>query len=373
MKFRILILLSLCFFSVKAQYLSTPQDGGNKKAGVSERIGLTDVSVSYDRPALKGREGKIWGQLVHFGYADLGFGTSKAAPWRAGANENTIISLSTDVKIEGKDLSAGKYALFMAVQENEVTLIFSKNASSWGSYFYDQAEDALRVNIKPIKDLPLVERLKFEFGDQTESSATLNLLWEKWKIAFKIEVDLPKTVLASVRNELRNERGFYWQSFQQAATLALKYGSTDEALLWANKAISEPFIGEANFQTLTTKSQILRKLNRNEEADITIKEAIQKGNYQELEQLAKQFASQKRLPEALDVLKVNASKNPSILAANVSLAKGYAALSDFKNATKTAKIAEAQTQLPAEKESIAKMIKAYSEGKESLSETTPKK
>src|SRR3954471_21748747 len=115
--------------------------GGNKKAIIGERIGLTDVTIHYDRPGVKGREGQIWGKLIHTGYADLGFGTSKAAPWRAGANENTTIEFSTDVKVEGQALPAGKYGFFIAYDPNESTLIFSKNASSWGSFFYNDKED----------------------------------------------------------------------------------------------------------------------------------------------------------------------------------------------------------------------------------------
>src|SRR5215216_6436127 len=91
-----------------AQLTSLP-NGGNKKAWIGERVGLTDVTIQYSRPGVKGREGKIWGQLIHTGYTNLGFGTSKAAPWRAGANENTIIEFSTDVKIEGQPLKAGRY------------------------------------------------------------------------------------------------------------------------------------------------------------------------------------------------------------------------------------------------------------------------
>src|SRR6187431_661572 len=127
--------------------LTVAPSGGNKKASVSERIGLTDVTIEYNRPGVKGREGKIWGQLVHTGFTDQGFGTSKSAPWRAGANENTVIEFSTDVKIEGQPLAAGKYGFFVAYDANEPTLIFSKNSTSWGSFFYDMKEDALRVKV----------------------------------------------------------------------------------------------------------------------------------------------------------------------------------------------------------------------------------
>lgn len=92
-----------------AAQLTTTPSGGNKKASVSEMVGLTNVTVQYSRPGVKGREGKVWGVLAHNGFTDLGFGTSKSSPWRAGANENTTIEFSTAVKIEGKDLPAGKY------------------------------------------------------------------------------------------------------------------------------------------------------------------------------------------------------------------------------------------------------------------------
>src|SRR6476620_9651492 len=131
-------LFALCILisSISFAQLTTTASGGNKKAVVGERIGLTDVTIHYDRPGVKGREGKIWGQLVPVGFVDLGFGSSKAAPWRAGANENTTIEFSTDVVIEGKPLAAGRYAFFVAYDPNESTIIFSNNSTSWGSFFY---------------------------------------------------------------------------------------------------------------------------------------------------------------------------------------------------------------------------------------------
>src|ERR1044071_8082168 len=145
-------LLFLFGVGTKAQLtpLASPPEGGNKKASVSEYIGITNVKIDYDRPGVKGREGKIYGNLVHKGFENLGFGTAKASPWRAGANENTTVEFSTPVKIEGKDLAAGKYGFFIAYDPAECTIIFSKNNSSWGSYFYDEAEDALRVKVKPV-------------------------------------------------------------------------------------------------------------------------------------------------------------------------------------------------------------------------------
>src|SRR6218665_2508211 len=130
--FLLLLLISSTFSF--AQGLTTPPDGGNKKAFVGERVGITDVTIHYDRPAVKGREGRIWGDLVPYGFTDQGFGISKSAPWRGGANENTTISFSTDVMVEGKPIAAGTYALFIALTETDATIIFSKNSTSWGSF-----------------------------------------------------------------------------------------------------------------------------------------------------------------------------------------------------------------------------------------------
>jgi hypothetical protein len=121
--------------SITAQTLTTPPSGGNKKALVGERIGITDVLITYDRPGVKSRDGHIWGELVHTGFVDQGFGSSKSAPWRAGANENTTISFSTDVKVEGQNLPAGKYGLFVAFDKNESTIIFSKMQAPGGVIF----------------------------------------------------------------------------------------------------------------------------------------------------------------------------------------------------------------------------------------------
>src|SRR4030095_4353260 len=213
--------LFLSIISLSQIPLTTAPSGGNKKASISERIGLTDVNIHYDRPGVKGREGKIWGQLIHVGFIDQGFGSSKAAPWRAGANENTTIEFSTDVKIEGQKLPAGKYGFFIAYDPVECTLIFSKNNSSWGSFYYDEREDALRVKVKPQHLTQNVEWLKYEFINETENTATVAMQWEKLSIPFKIEVDYVKDQIESFRSELRTEKGFIWQSWNQAAQWCL--------------------------------------------------------------------------------------------------------------------------------------------------------
>lgn len=332
-------LLAGCLANSQAQ-LTTPPDGGNKKATVGERIGITDVTIHYDRPGVKGREGKIWGQLVEPGFNDLGFGTSKASPWRAGANENTTIEFSTPVKIEGQDLPAGKYGFFIAYDPQQCTLIFSKNNSSWGSFFYNPAEDALRVTVKPVTLDQSVEWLRYEFLDEAADAATIALEWEKLRIPFRVQVDLDNLQFESFRRELRGERSFNpgWQSFHQAAQYAAdKNKNLEEGLAWAEQAVSGRFIGEANFQTLSTKATLLSKLGRQAEADSTMQQALAHGNMQQLHNYGRQLLNQQKNKEALDVFLMNYKNNPNQFIPLVGLARGYAANGDNKKALQFAK------------------------------------
>lgn len=351
--------------SLNAQQLTTPPSGGNKKALVGERIGLTDVTITYDRPGVKGREGHIWGELVHVGYTDQGFGSSKAAPWRAGSNENTTISFSTDVKVEGKELPAGKYGLFIAYDPNESTIIFSKNSGSWGSYFYDEKEDALRVKVKPQPLDKSVEWLKYEFSNQTNNGATVNLQWEKMSIPFKVEVDLIKTQLASFREELRTDKGFNWEGWNQAAQWCLQNNvNLEQALQWADSASGPTFGGNTNFAPLATKAQILERLGKANEAAAIMKTALPLANMVQLHQYGRQLLAQKKNKEALEIFKLNATKNPNQFTTTVGLARGYSANGDYKSALKFAQQALPLAPDALNKNSIETMIKKLQEGKD---------
>lgn len=359
----IVALLSLCIYS-SAQLTTTPS-GGNKKALVGEQIGLTKVEIHYDRPGVKGREGKIWSQLVHTGFADQGFGSSKAAPWRAGANENTTIHFSTDVKVEGKELPAGTYGLFIAYDPNESTVIFSKNSVSWGSYYYDEKEDALRVKVKPSVTDKSTEWLKYEFSNQTDNSATVNLIWEKLSIPFMVEVDLLKTQLETFRNELRNRQGFVWQTWDQAAQWALQNNTNlEEALRWSDSAISPIFGGNNHFQPFATKAQLLQKTGKTAEADALIKSALPMANMQALHQYGRQLLAQKKNKEALEIFKMNATKNPNQFTTLMGLVRGYSANGDYKSALKFAKQALSLAPNPGNKTNVETMIGKLEQGKD---------
>lgn len=171
------LIMSIHLFDQEAACQTTYPPDNNKKASVSENIGITTVTVNYSRPSVSGREGKIWGDLVHYGFKDLHYGTSKAAPWRAGANENTTVDFSTDVLIENKPLPKGKYGFFIAMGPEQATIIFSKFNTAWGSFYYNPADDALRVDV-PVKHLnESVERLTYQFDEQQTNSAVLSLVW----------------------------------------------------------------------------------------------------------------------------------------------------------------------------------------------------
>src|SRR5688500_16397895 len=173
-----------------AQAISIPPNGNNQRSSVTQHIGIVKVTIDYSSPDVHApdgsdRRGKIWGALVPYGAPDDPFGTCTECPWRAGANQNTVFTVSHDVKIEGQPLPAGRYGLFMEPGQEEWTLIFSKNADSWGAYFYDRKEDALRVKVKPSK-AEFNEWLTYEFIDRKPSTATVALKWEELQVPFTI-------------------------------------------------------------------------------------------------------------------------------------------------------------------------------------------
>lgn len=361
-----LLLLSVFFLALHASgQLTTAAGGGNRKASVSEMIGLTKITINYDRPGVKGREGQIWGKLIHTGFTDLGFGTSKAAPWRAGANENTTIEFSSNVMIDGNPLPAGIYGFFVAYDPNESTVIFSKNSTSWGSFFYNDKEDALRIKVKPVALDKSVEWLKYEFINEGDNNATVALEWEKLMIPFKVEVDYVNQQIESFRRELRSDKGFTYNAWMQAAQFcAQNKTNLDEGLVWAEKSVSEPFIGEKNFQTLSTKAQILALLNRGVEADAVMKEALPLGKVNEIHAYARQLLQQKKGKEAFDVFQLNYNKFPNQFTTNMGMARGYSAIGNYKKALEFAQKAVPQAPDAANKNNLDRIIKLLQDGKD---------
>ena len=351
--------------------LTMPPDGGNQRAEVIQQIGLVRVSVEYSSPDVHGptgedRRGKIWGTLVPYGIHDLGFNNAKG-PWRAGANENTVLTVSHPVKIQGQPLPAGRYGLHMLAGEKDWTLILSKNSTSWGSFSYDQAEDALRVTVTPEK-APYREWLAYDFIDRQQDKATLALHWEELRVPITIAVeDGPGLYIDNMRRELRNFAGFRWQSWQTAAQYCLQQNrNLPEALTWADKAISMPGIGQANFATLSTKAQILDRMSRTTEAEAVMAQALDLPGTQpvEIHQYGRRLLAAGKNKEALAVFQKNAKRFGDAWPVHVGLARGLSAVGDYKTALKHAEIALTQAPDDINKKSLADAIVKLKQGQD---------
>jgi len=187
-RFIFILVLVLSFLLTSIPVFSQPgKVRKSLKAGVSQTLGVdTEITIIYSRPGVKGR--KIWGGLVPYGMAPgNNYSKDKPYPWRAGANENTTIEFNKDILIEGQKLPAGKYGIHMIPGEKEWTVIFSKNNSAWGSFAYNQEEDALRVKVMAV-EAPFQEWLSFGFDELAGTSVTAFLRWEKLKVPFKVKL-----------------------------------------------------------------------------------------------------------------------------------------------------------------------------------------
>ena len=360
-----IILLAIPSFA-QVPYNSAAPNGYTKKAIVSEQVGLTQVTITYHRPAVKGREGKIWGETVHKGFVDQGFGNGKPAPWRAGANENTLIEFDNDVKIEGQILPKGKYGLFIAYEPLESIVIFSKRSDSWGSFFYDEKEDALRVKVKPQPIEKSVEFLKYEFSDSTPNSAVIALLWEKLAIPFKVEVDYLKQQFDAFVAESQNPRSFTPQSLNIAASWSLQNDyQLEKGLEWATAATSPKFPGDpTSFPALSTKAMILDKLGKSDESAAVIKSALPFGNASQLQQLGKQLLAAKKPQAAIEIFQFNYEKNPNQFIALIGMARGLSANGEYTKALEFANKALPLAPNDANKQAVQTMIEKLKAGKD---------
>ncbi|MEM9648109.1 MAG: DUF2911 domain-containing protein [Bacteroidota bacterium] len=332
-----ILIVFLCISSSSyAQLTFLPR--GSQMAKVSQRIGNTDVTIVYSRPSVNDRE--IWGALVPYGMNNLGFGTAAESPWRAGANENTIFKTSHDLTIGGKTLPAGKYGLHMVVNEdNTATVIFSKNHTAWGSYFYEPSQDVIKVDVEA-KEIPHVEQLTYMFTDVDATSAVASLNWEKKQIPFKVETDVTNNVLAEIRSQLQTTPGFSRQSWEQAANFAQNNGGDlDEALGWVDAAIAGQFFSQKNFNNLSIKSQILAKQGKEAEAKALMEEAMPLGTVFQVHGYGRQLIGQGKTQEALEVFKWNAKNHKGTWPVHYGLARGYSALGDNKSTVKHLKLA----------------------------------
>ena len=289
----------------------------SQHALVTQRIGITDISINYHRPMVNKR--KIWGGVVPYG--DV---------WRAGANENTTIAFTNPVSVEGKSLPKGTYGLHMIPGENEWTVIFSKNSTSWGSYTYDQKEDALRVAVKP-QPAEFHEALTYDFDDVKPDSSTITLRWEKIAVPFKVAVNVNEVVQQSLNQQLRGLGQYTWFGWDDAATyLVDNKTNLEEALKYSNKSIEN----EERYENLFTKSRVLDALGRKDEANAARNKALTKANAIQLHTYARQLQNEGKQAEAFTIFRDNAKKNPDQWIVHVGFSRMYSAQGDFANATK---------------------------------------
>lgn len=295
----------------------------SQQAMVKQRIGLTDVTITYHRPLAGGR--KIWGAIVPLGEV-----------WRAGANENTTFEVSDAVSIEGQPLPKGVYGLHMIPTADSWTVIFSKMANAWGSYTYNQSEDALRVTVKP-QPIEMEDALEFEFDEVKPDSALVKMKWEKLAVPFRVSVS-DETTFAKIREYVDRGHGQWeWDSLAQAAQFALtKKSNLEDALRWIDKSIQV----EERFENLSTKADVLKAMNRPDDAKAAWNKASEKAVGPQLYSYARQLQSQKRDAEAMEIFPTVAKRFPDTVYAHLANARIKSAASNFDGAIEDVKKAQ---------------------------------
>jgi len=317
-------LLTLVFLLAPITAWSQPQNittpPPSPAATVSQGIGMSEVTIVYHRPGVKDRE--VWGALVPYN-------DGKPNPWRAGANENTTIEFSTDVLINGKKLPSGTYGLHMIPSPESWTIIFNKNHTSWGSFFYNPDEDALRVQVTPV-GAPHEEWLIYGFEDLTPLGATAYLRWEKLKVPFRIELDGGHaSIVQSLRDQLRGLPGFFSQGYIAAAQYCANNNvELDQGLKWADQGVSNG----GGFNALTVKAQILEKTGKASEATEIMDQALIQANENELNNYGYQLLNQGKTTEAVEIFRENVKRHPDSWNVYDSLGEGLDLTGDTRGA-----------------------------------------
>ena len=300
-------LLGASAATAQAPPLTLPQP--SQAATVSQTVGLTEITISYHRPRVQGRE--IWGKLVPYD-----------AVWRAGANENTTIEFSTPVEVEGHALPAGRYGFHTLPTAGAWQLIFSSVDTNWGSFSYDDGEDVLRIEVMP-EPAPFEEALAYTFDDATATETTIALRWEKLRVPFKVTADTPELIYLSLKKELRGVSQFFWQPWNQAAAALLANKvHLDVAMVWVDQSIAI----QKNFTNSFTKSRLLAAQGDAAGAKKLMDEALPAANEVELNAYGYQLLGSGSTADAVAIFRENLKRNPKSWNAHDSLAEGLVAL-----------------------------------------------
>ena len=212
---------------------------------LKQQVGLTDITVVYSRPGMKGRV--VYGGIVPYGQV-----------WRTGANQATTITFSTPVTLEGHDIPAGTYALFTIPGQSDWTIILNKDANQWGAFNYKQADDFVRFEVTPFALLSPIETFTIEWNRIRDESAVLNLVWDRTVVPIHLHVDVVDKLVPQIQAAMaapgKKSDAFYFQ----AATFYYDHGlDLTNALNWVNAGLADnPFIA---FEMLHLKAEILAK------------------------------------------------------------------------------------------------------------------
>lgn len=311
----------------------------SQAAEVKQRIALTDVTINYHRPVVKGR--KIWDGLVPYGKV-----------WRVGANENTTFEVTSPVTIEGQPLPKGVYGLHAIPTADICTIIFSKTNTGWGSYSYKQDEDALRVTVQPRPLQENEEALEYEFEDLQPTSATVTLKWEKLAVPFKVAVT-DQTTLDNIRAQMKGRGQFTWQAPDEAAQFCLSHNiDLEQGLKWADMSIAN----EERFDNLATKVDLLRAVHKDDEANKTWAKAMEKATAVQLYSYGRRQQNAKKSEQGLGILKEVAKRYPQDIYGHLAEARLKSAAGDFPGAIDEMKKAQAAATSDAQKTGLQPLI-----------------
>jgi tetratricopeptide (TPR) repeat protein len=308
-------------------------------ASVTQKIGLTEIAIAYHRPAVAKR--KVWGELVPYGQV-----------WRAGANENTTIEFSSPVTVGGKQIPAGTYGVHMLPTEKDWTVILSNTSTAWGSFSYDEKEDAVRFTVSP-QPADFEERLEYRFENPTETSVDVVMQWEKVAVSFPVTVDTNAVVIESLQKQLRGLPRFGWQAWNQAAQWALQHNTDlDQALQWADHSITT----QVTFANLRTKAGILEKKGDVKAAEDLRAQAMKIATEVDINLYGYQLLGQKKTDEAIAIFRKNVKDYPNSWNVYDSLGEALAAKGDTKAAVESYNKAMAMTTDPAQKKRIQDIL-----------------
>jgi tetratricopeptide (TPR) repeat protein len=316
----------------------------SQHARVAQRIGLTDITIDYHRPLVRGR--KIFGGVQAYGEV-----------WRAGANLNTTIEFSDPVTIEGKPLPKGTYGLHFIPGSSAWVAIFSNNSTSWGSFTYDEKEDALRVVLRP-HAIELQEALRYEFDDPTDTSCAVTMQWEHTSVSFKVAVNTPKIVARSLRDQLRGRVQTEWQAWEEAANYLIEnHLDANEAVGYADKSIAI----EDRFENEITKARALTAVGRTDEARGAEHKALELGSERQVYDFARSLQRLGQQEQALAILRRNVEKHADGWLAHVERARLAVGGRDYAAAVKAMRAA-ANAAPPAIAPSLADLLRQLENG-----------